>query len=212
MSRRAEILAAAVKLFRAHGVDGVGIDAVGAALGLSGPALYRHFPGGKPELLLAAFQSAGDRLGEALDASGAGWPDTTSLGVPGPRQRLARVVVAHVDVALGASDLVGLYLEEGHALPPTVREPLRRAEQAYLSRWSEVLCAARPELSPAAARSLASAAVAMVNAAVQRPSTLGLERRRELLRAMALDVLLHTPTNRWNAAIAAGRGEVRDDR
>ena len=42
-TRREEILAAAAELFARHGFHGVGIDDIGAAVGISGPALYRHF-------------------------------------------------------------------------------------------------------------------------------------------------------------------------
>src|ERR1700704_5221805 len=42
-NRREQILAAAAELFAHHGFHGVGIDDIGAAVGISGPALYRHF-------------------------------------------------------------------------------------------------------------------------------------------------------------------------
>src|SRR3954453_18705796 len=41
--RRGQILTAARELFARHGFHGVGIDDIGAAVGVSGPALYRHF-------------------------------------------------------------------------------------------------------------------------------------------------------------------------
>src|SRR5580692_11962241 len=43
--RRGEILAAAAALFARRGFHGVSIDDIGAAVGMSGPGLYRHFPG-----------------------------------------------------------------------------------------------------------------------------------------------------------------------
>src|SRR5947207_10259577 len=42
-SRREQIMAAAAELFAHHGFHGVGIDDIGSAVGISGPALYRHF-------------------------------------------------------------------------------------------------------------------------------------------------------------------------
>ena len=50
-SRRGQILAVAAQLFAKHGFHGVSIADLGAAVGVSGPALYRHFPG--KEALLA---------------------------------------------------------------------------------------------------------------------------------------------------------------
>src|SRR3954452_25328101 len=42
-NRREQIMAAAAELFARHGFHGVGINDIGAAVGISGPALYRHF-------------------------------------------------------------------------------------------------------------------------------------------------------------------------
>ena len=42
--RRAELLAAAATLFADRGFAGVRLEDLGAAVGISGPAVYRHFP------------------------------------------------------------------------------------------------------------------------------------------------------------------------
>src|SRR3712207_8448799 len=42
-SRREQILRAAAQLFAARGARAVGVDDVGAAVGVTGPAIYRHF-------------------------------------------------------------------------------------------------------------------------------------------------------------------------
>src|SRR3954452_22318117 len=46
-SRREEILAIAVGLFATRGYHGVSMDDIGAAAGVTGPALYHHFAGKK---------------------------------------------------------------------------------------------------------------------------------------------------------------------
>ena len=43
-TRREQILATAAELFAERGFNGVSINDIGAAVGVSGPALYRHFP------------------------------------------------------------------------------------------------------------------------------------------------------------------------
>src|SRR5690606_41525500 len=48
--RREQILAVAAQLFARHGFHGVSIADLGAAVGVSGPALYRHFPGREARL------------------------------------------------------------------------------------------------------------------------------------------------------------------
>ena len=52
--RRRELIAAAARLFAARGYYAVTVDDLGEALGISGPALYRHFPS-KQALLVAVF-------------------------------------------------------------------------------------------------------------------------------------------------------------
>src|SRR3954453_16066766 len=45
LSRRDQILREAARLFAERGFHGVGVDEIGAAVGISGPGLDRHFPG-----------------------------------------------------------------------------------------------------------------------------------------------------------------------
>src|SRR5437773_12310287 len=52
-SRRDEILDIAVGLFASRGYHGVSMDDIGAAAGVTGPALYHHFAG-KEAMLIAA--------------------------------------------------------------------------------------------------------------------------------------------------------------
>lgn len=44
-TRREQILREAARLFAERGFHGVGVDEIGAAVGISGPGLYRHFAG-----------------------------------------------------------------------------------------------------------------------------------------------------------------------
>ena len=44
-TRREQILREAARLFADRGFHGVGVDEIGAAVGISGPGLYRHFAG-----------------------------------------------------------------------------------------------------------------------------------------------------------------------
>ncbi len=57
--RRDQILNAAATLFRRRGYHAVGIDDIGAEVGVSGPAVYRHFPSKQAllESVIAAYVS-----------------------------------------------------------------------------------------------------------------------------------------------------------
>src|SRR5436190_23685293 len=60
-SRREEILEIAVGLFAERGYHGVSMDDVGAAAGVTGPALYHHFAG-KEAMLAAALYPVSEGL------------------------------------------------------------------------------------------------------------------------------------------------------
>ena len=60
-TRREQILATAADLFAARGFHGVSVDDLGAACGISGPALYRHFAS-KDAVLAEMLVSISERL------------------------------------------------------------------------------------------------------------------------------------------------------
>ena len=64
---REKVVAAAARLFRERGLEGVGIDAVAAEAGLTHGAIYSHFAS-KDELAAAAIAQAMEQsMGEWLD-------------------------------------------------------------------------------------------------------------------------------------------------
>ena len=50
---RGRVCDAAEALFSQHGMENVGVRAIGSAIGLTGAALYRYFPQGREEILAA---------------------------------------------------------------------------------------------------------------------------------------------------------------
>ena len=72
-SRRDEILEIAVGLFATRGYHGVSMDDIGAAAGVTGPALYHHFAG-KEAMLVAALIPVSEGL--LRRRPGAGRPST----------------------------------------------------------------------------------------------------------------------------------------
>src|SRR3954464_14933586 len=90
-SRREEILEIAVGLFAARGYHGVSMDDIGAAAGVTGPALYHHFAG-KEAMLAAALIP----VSESLLAGGRERKTTHDS----PPDALAALVEFHVEFAL----------------------------------------------------------------------------------------------------------------
>lgn len=107
-ARRDVIAATAATLFRQRGFNGVGIDDIGAAIGLTGPAIFHYFAG-KQALLTAAADRLLSQLETALDVPNAS-AETT----------LRRVVSA----AVALPDALAVSLRQLGHLDPGVREPI----------------------------------------------------------------------------------------
>lgn len=84
--RRRQILDTAADLFAARGFHGVSMGDIGAAVGISGPALYKHFAG-KEDILGQCLLHASQRLldgARALAATPGRDGERTSTGTPEP--------------------------------------------------------------------------------------------------------------------------------
>src|SRR3954469_6886541 len=115
-SRREQILDRAADLFASRGFHGTSVQDVGAACGISGPALYRHFASKDAmlaemlvsisELLLAEGQR---RVAEADDDGAA----------------LEGLVGWHIDFALEHKALIVVQDRDWASLPDEARERVR---------------------------------------------------------------------------------------
>jgi AcrR family transcriptional regulator len=154
MSRRQEILSRAAELFAARGFHGVSMSDLGAACGISGPALYRHFPS-KDAMLAEMLVSISEellRVGDARAAT-AGSPDDA----------LRELVAWHVDFALHNKALIVVQDRDWSSLPDDARERVRSLQRAYVELWVDHLVSVEPQLDPARARAMAHAAFGLIN-------------------------------------------------
>ena len=138
-SRREEILEIAVGLFAARGYHGVSMDDIGAAAGVTGPALYHHFAG-KEAMLAAALNPVSEQLLAGGRARVAEHPGR-------PAAALAALVDFHVDFALDNPAVIALHLHELDRLPEEPRREIRRLQRLYVEEWVGVLTALRAELA-----------------------------------------------------------------
>src|SRR5438067_8779429 len=99
-TRREEILEIAVGLFASRGYHGVSMDDIGAAAGVTGPALYHHFAG-KEAMLIAALAPVSGGLLEGGKARVAQHAD--------PKLALESPVEFHVAFALANPALTALH-------------------------------------------------------------------------------------------------------
>lgn len=180
-SRREEILDVAVGLFASKGYDGVSMDAIGAAAGVTGPALYHHFKG-KEAMLAAALYPVSESLLNGGRARVAQHADD-------PEAALVALVDFHVDFALANPAVIALHLHELDRLPEQTRREIRRLQRLYVEVWVSTITALRPELTPAEARVLAHATFGLMNSTPFLSVEVDRNRSAALLRNAALAAL-----------------------
>ena len=152
--RRLQLLAAAERLFAERGFLAVRLEDIGAAAGVSGPAIYRHFPN-KESLLVELLVGISTRL---LD------------GARGVRSRQTDAAAAlnglidfHLDFALGEPDLIRIQDRDLAYLPAAAERQVRRAQRQYVEVWVGVLRELEPGLAETDARLMAHAAFGLLN-------------------------------------------------
>lgn len=166
--RRARLLHATAELVAQRGYANVGIVDIGAAAGVTGAAIYRHFDT-KDDLLVAVV----DAFVDALEEHSAGASTVDEL------------VDAHVEVALRDRASIAVYDQNIHILPPDDRRRIRRRQRAYVHRWTDALVAERPDLDPDAARARVEATFGLLNSVSDFRSPLPARDHADLLRTMA---------------------------
>jgi AcrR family transcriptional regulator len=187
--RRRQILDAAAALFARSGFRGVSIDDIGAAVGISGPALYRHFPRKEAilgELLVGISE---ELLEEARRrARKAGGEEAEDVGEETGDGGVAALVDWHVEFALDHPDLITVQARDLDALGPEDREHVRRLQLAYVEVWVDALRAEHPGIDVRTARAAAHAAFGLINS-TPHSARLARAEMAALLRRMALQAL-----------------------
>lgn len=183
--RRLQLLSAAERLFAERGFLAVRLEDIGAAAGVSGPAIYRHFPN-KESLLVELLVGISARLL-------AGARDVTARNAA-PAGALDGLIDFHLDFALGERDLIRIQDRDLAHLPVAAERQVRKAQRQYVEVWVGVLCEVNPGLAEADARLMAHAAFGLLNStphsmksADAKPT--GTSRSRAVMRAMTIAAL-----------------------
>jgi len=152
--RRAAILAAAAARFAERGYAGVTIEDLGAAVGISGPAVYRHFPG-KSAVLAAILEGASATLLEGAESVLGEAPDAASA--------LRSLIRFHVDFALHEADVIVVQDRELEQLDADARHEVRSLQRRYVEHWVDTLARLRPDRAETELRFRAHAAFGLLN-------------------------------------------------
>ncbi|WP_286167720.1 TetR/AcrR family transcriptional regulator [Mycolicibacter senuensis] len=173
-------MAAAADLVARKGFHTVSIAEIGAAAGITGSGVYRHFDS-KSAVLVALFDQVIDDLlreeQEILDT-------TSDLG-----QALDRLIAGQVEFVVGDRELAQVYHHEINNLPEEDRRRLRRKQRLYLEEWVHLASELHGDLSDSDARVVVHAAIGAIQSTLFHDSGLAPERLRVLLTAAARTVL-----------------------
>ena len=153
-TRREEILRTAAELFARRGFHGVSVADLGAACGMSGPALYKHFAS-KDAVLAEMLVSISERLLEV--------GRERSEAAPDARAALVALVEWHVEFALRHRPLIVVQDRDWESLPADARERVRAVQLEYVDLWADQLRAVHAGLEPDRARAMAHAAFGLIN-------------------------------------------------
>jgi AcrR family transcriptional regulator len=178
--RHAAILHEAAALFAERGFSGVSLEDIGGAVGVSGPALYRHFAN-KQALLGAILVEVSERLlagGRAVLTQHADADD-----------QLDAIIAFHVDFALRDADVIRVQDRDLASLSDDDRHTVRRLQREYVEVWIGILSTVHPERDEDDLRVRAHACFGLINST---PHTVRASRSRPgerdlhgILRSMA---------------------------
>jgi AcrR family transcriptional regulator len=152
--RRAALLEAAAALFAERGFNGVSIEDLGSAAGVSGPAVYRHFSS-KQAVLGALLVGVSESL---LDGGAA-----VEQRAADPAGALRGLIAFHVDFALTEADTIRVQDRDLDALAPEERRAVRTLQRRYIELWMRVLGELHPSLPADELRVRVQATFGLIN-------------------------------------------------
>ncbi len=155
-NRREMILSAAASLFHRQGFHETGIDEIGAAVGITGPGVYRHFES-KQHLLAAILDRSMERHQEILT-------EVNACGLPASEA----LTQAHRSVGRRSgrrtSDAAAIYFQEARNLAfVRAQRVYTRIQRILIREWVHLLRNARPDLSEEDAHVAVRAAGGLLN-------------------------------------------------
>ena len=182
--RRARILEASAALISQHGYHAVAMADIGAAAGIVGSGIYRHFDS-KSAILAELLDDVMQRLEATAAQIAARHLDD--------RAALTALIRQHVQVAVHDRHVLRVYYAEVRTLGEAEQRQLRRAQRRYIEEWVTVTGPLRPDLSDGEVRLLVHAAIGVLQSILFHDLGVPEPRVEELLVAAAHACLGVTP-------------------
>lgn len=178
--RREALLNAAASQFAERGFNGVSIEDLGSAVGMSGPAVYRHFE--SKQALLAAILIDVSR--ELLHGG-----TTVVERAPDGELALRALVEFHVRFALSNPDVIRVQDRDFDSLSEEDRHTVRSLQRRYVELWVDILQRMQPDTKVAVLRIRAHATFGLMNSTPYSGQQLPRDELREVLERMAFAAL-----------------------
>ncbi|OMC11123.1 TetR family transcriptional regulator [Mycolicibacter heraklionensis] len=178
--RKAQIVRAAARAFSERGYHAVGVDEIAAEVGISGPALYRHFANKYALLVATAHYTAGALVTAARSA------DDPSR--PGP-ERLRAITAALIETTIGTRREGAFYRWERRYLQLPDRKDIRAGYDALNAAIAEPLAVLRPGLPEADIAILAAAVLSVIGSISAHRTRLPAAALQDLLSTLCWSVL-----------------------
>lgn len=182
VDRKSSILAVAAEMFATCGYSGTGVDEIGQAIGISGPALYRHFSN-KQAILDEIIMSALTTLLEQATA-------IVAEKRP-PMEILESLVELRIEYAYGPHRYA---FEISHARDTEVSNRVARKwatmNDLYKAEWVRVISLTRPSASTAELQVAWLAAHHLIGFTAASVYAHDEEEHKRHLKKMAMAVLL----------------------
>ncbi|MFW0788219.1 TetR/AcrR family transcriptional regulator [Gordonia sp. CPCC 205333] len=156
--RRTEILDAAAQLFADRGFGPVGVDEIGAAVGITGPSVYRHFPSKAAILIAIGHRSAARLEAGVVAAYAAGGSDANTLSL---------LVDSYVTMLTSGPDLSVSFNNAPALANNSAARELVDIQRRYVARWINLFTSVHSGVDDSAAGIAVHASLSIVNDAVR---------------------------------------------
>lgn len=198
--RQRQFIEAAAQLFSERGYHAVSINEISAAIGLSGPAIYRHYTS-KEALLVAVLDDAITYHLDGVRQIVASHSD--------PAEALDAIVAHHVSFVIDQTGNIVTWRTEFHSLPEADRHRLRYLQRLYIEEWVRTVKKLSPQLDDGHVRAICHAAIGLIQSYAEFHRPLSTGKMRLLLHSMALKTLAFghevAVDNNGNGAAVASR-------
>ncbi len=179
--RREQLLAVAAALMAERGFHGVSINDLGAAAGVSGPAVYRHFVSKQAvlgEMLIGISQRLLDTGRQRVAAACS------------PSVAVEELIAWHVEFALSEPDLIRVQDRDLASTTTEDRQRVRKLQRSYVEVWVAELMRDLPELGESVARARVHAVFGLLNSTPYSGRGMDTAQMATVLRGMGSAALL----------------------